>query len=244
MAHVKKRYVLLGVILVLIITAYFVAGYFLGNLPIASNMLGTNKPRDLGAQISIENAYSGLKSLGHPLTLDELGSIAQDPDSFRPVKTSITDDEIASLLSLADLPIKLVQVRCGPGGRAEISGMLNVKEMQQLLSRLGVPNDAIATAMDYLSNIDWTTFYIDGALDIKNNQVSLDIDKIELGRISLPGGLKDQITDNIGSIENYVEDALGDMGYNIRSLSFSEGKAALDLDRPLDSMEPWIGFIQ
>jgi hypothetical protein len=41
----KKLLIIIGVILAVVIVLYFVAGYFLGNLPVASNLLGTNKPR-------------------------------------------------------------------------------------------------------------------------------------------------------------------------------------------------------
>ena len=67
----KKWLFVLGIVAGVLIGAYFVAGYFLGNLPIASDLLGTNKQRDLGIEISVASANTGLIALNKPTTNDD-----------------------------------------------------------------------------------------------------------------------------------------------------------------------------
>ena len=240
----KKLAIILSIILVIVLGLYFTAGYFLGNLPIASDILGTNKPRDLGAELSTDNAYEGLAALGHPTTTDELQAIIDNPASFTKVKATLTDDEVSSLISATDLPVKLVQVRFGEDDTVEVSGMLNISGMREALISTDASDETIDTVMDYASKVDWMIFYVSGGLSINNNQVDLDIDKLQLGRISLPENIKEKMDENMGQLEDFISDALTDQGYDIRELSISEGKVNLDLDRPLSSITPWLDYIQ
>ena len=85
-----KIFKILGIVLAVVVVLYFVAGYFLGNLPIASSLFGTNKPRDLGIEITTDSAYAGLSNLNHPTTLEELQAVIDDPSEFTSVETSMT----------------------------------------------------------------------------------------------------------------------------------------------------------
>lgn len=58
-------------------------------LPVASALLGTNKPRDLGIELSTESALAGLQSLNMPFSVDELENIYNNPDLYTRVNTSI-----------------------------------------------------------------------------------------------------------------------------------------------------------
>jgi hypothetical protein len=234
----------LGILLVVLIAVYFVAGYFLGNLPIASNIFGTNKPRDLGITLSTENAFSGLSALNHPTTTTELQAIVDDPSTFTTVKTSLTDEQASSMISMTDFPIKLVQIKFGDDGKIETSGIINTRDLQQVLGGIETDNDVVNTVLNYVNKMEWIIFYASGECSIHNNDVSLAIDKIEFGRIGIPGTIRDQLQNNIGSVENFVSKTLTSQGFNIRELSVSNGKMNLDMDRPLSSMGPWLDFIE
>ena len=240
----KKLVITLSIVLVVVLALYFTAGYFLGNLPIASDILGTNKPRDLGAELSTDNAYDGLSALGHPTTTDELRAIIANPASFTKVKATLTDDQVSSLISTTDLPVKLVQIRFGEGDTVELSGVLDVRGMTESFSSMDSSDGTVDTVMEYASKVDWMIFYVSGGLSIKNNQVDLDIDKLQLGRISLPENVKEQLDENMGQLEDFISDTLTEQGYDIRELSISDGKVNLDLDRPLSSITPWLDYIQ
>ena len=87
------------VVVVLVVAVYFVAAYFLGNLPVASKMLGTNKPRDLGVELSVDNTYDGLASLKHPVTTEELQAIVENPEIYTKVDAALTDEEASSMIA-------------------------------------------------------------------------------------------------------------------------------------------------
>ncbi|MFC1918270.1 hypothetical protein ACFLXH_06450 [Chloroflexota bacterium] len=234
----------LGIPLIILLAIYFVAGYFLGSLPIASDLLGTNKPKDLGVELSTDSAYQGLANLNHPTTIPELQAIVNNPESFTSVKSSLTNAEASSLIATTEMPIKLVQIRFGDGGKVESSGMIDVNGLEDMMGSIGASNEAINTVMDYVSNVDWMIYYVSGECSIINNRVSLDIEEIELGRISVPDSVREQLDNNMGAVENYVSNALTGQGFNIRELSISEDKVNLDLDRPLGSMGPWLKYVQ
>ncbi|MDP2728858.1 MAG: hypothetical protein Q8O55_00020 [Dehalococcoidales bacterium] len=239
-----KKVIWLGVLMAVVIVAYFIAGYFMGNLPVASRLLGTNQPRDLGIELSVDNAFDGLSSLNHPLSTADLQAIIDNPGIYTTVKTTITDEQASSLISTIDFPVKLVQIKFGPGGSVESSGIINISQFQDLMTRAGASSEVINTVMDYVSKMDWAIYYVSGQFGISNNQVSLDVDKLEIGRIVVPESLQEQLNDNMGSVERYISNVLTAQGYNIREMSVTDGQIRMDMDRPLSSLEPWLKFVQ
>jgi len=240
----KKLLWFAGGLLVVAVAAYFVAGYFLGNLPVASRLLGSNEPRDLGIELSTDNAFNGLAALGHPLTEEDLEAILENPDSFKTVKTTLTDEQASSLISTMDFPVKLAQVKFGPGGSVETSGTINIAQLRELMAQAGASSEVMENVMGYVSSFDWANYYVSGNFNITSNQVSLDIDRLEIGRIAVPESLQEQLNNNIGSVERYISGALTSQGYDIRQLSISDGRVDMDMDRPLGSLEPWLKFMQ
>lgn len=228
----------------ILIALYFVAGYFLGNLPIASDLLGTNKPKDLGIEISTESAVSALKSLGKPMTASDLQKIAANKTAYTKVKSSMTEEEASSLVSLADLPnfpFKMVQLKFGDNGEVKSSGVINIADLEKSLQSYGASGEVIDKVMGFAKNAKYINFYAEGTCSIKNNQITADINKLELGKIGLP---EDLVNNNEGTVANYVENSLTKSGYNIRSMTISNGKVNFDMDRPISSIQPWLKFVK
>ena len=98
----KKAAIVIAVILLVL---YLIAGYFIGGLPVVSKIMGSGQPVDLGVEISVDGAYQGLDALGQPTTVEELQEIADNPDSFGTVQTTLTEEEASSRPSFS-----------GPGG--------------------------------------------------------------------------------------------------------------------------------
>jgi hypothetical protein len=97
----EKLIISASVIVVLFLVVFFVAGYFLGNVPLASAMLGSNKPKDPRVKITVDNAYSGMKDLKCPTTPQEVEAIQKNPKSYTTVKATLTQDEASSLFSVS-----------------------------------------------------------------------------------------------------------------------------------------------
>ncbi len=240
----KKWWITLSVIVVVLLAVYFTAGYFLGNIPVASTLLGTNKPRDLGVEMSIEAAYKALENMDYPTTAEELRAIRNDPSIFTTVTGTLTNEEASSMLSTGlgdDFPFRLTQIKFGPGGSVEAAGVLYTADFQAFLGDLGVSSGVLDTVMSYVKNATSLNYYMNGTCSILNNRIDLQLDSLQIGRINIPESV---VQDNLGSIGSYVSNALTSRGYNIRKMTISEGKVDLDMDRPLDSLVPWLDFVQ
>ena len=240
----KKLIVVISVIIVVLLVGIFVAGYFLGNVPIASKLLGTNKPKDLGVVISVDNAYSGLQDMKCPLTPQAVEELIKNPKSYTTVKTSLTSDEASSMLALGDIPgfpLRMTQIKFGANGSAQVSGVINTEDLQKALQEGGASSETVDKVMGYVKNAKYLNFYADGNLSVKNNQISGHFNSAKIGNISIPGDMISSIEPGITSA---VANGLKKQGYNIRSLTISEGKVDLDMDRPLGSIQNWLKFVQ
>ena len=232
------------VIAVIFLVLYLVAGYFIGGLPVVSKIMGSNEPLDLGVEISVDDAYQGLDALGQPTTVEELQEIADNPDSFGTVQTTLTEEEASSLIALnnaPDFPARLTQIKFNDDGTIESSGIIWLDKFPAFLSRNGVSSKGIEKVMGYVGFMDSTTYYMKGTFSISNNNVDLNMDSVKVGRVSIPAGV---INDNKGSVENTVSDIFTNNGYYIRSLYVSDGKVNIDMDQPLGSIVPWLGYVQ
>lgn len=240
----KKLWIALAVVIVIGLAGFFVAGYYLGNVPVASSLLGTNEPRDLGVEVTADAAYSGMKNVSLPATAEELLGIRENPASFTTFTGSLSDAEAASLFSTADipnLPLRLTQIKFGDNGNVRVSGVIFTEDLQEFLRDLGVSGGALDTVMGYVKNVTAMNYYFDGTCSVINNHVNLELNKLEIGRISLPDSV---VKDSLGNIGNTISNALTSNGFNIRKLTISEGQVDLDMDRPLGSLSPWLDFVQ
>jgi hypothetical protein len=240
----KKWWILISVVVFLALAIFFVAGYFLGNVPIASKLLGTNKPRNLGVTISIPAAYQGLNDLKKPLTPQAVQSILENPNAYQTVKATLTQEEASSLLAVGDIPdfpFRMTQVKFESNGKVEASGMLDIQKLQAALTDVGATSDILNRVMSVVKNAKYMTFYMEGTCNIINNNVSVNLDQVQLGKINLPADL---IKNNSGSISDGIARTLTSNGYNIRTMTISDGKVYLDMDRPTKSVTPWLNMIQ
>jgi hypothetical protein len=240
----KKFVIILAVIEGLALIAFLVAGYFLGNVPVASALLGTNKAKDLGVKITADNVYAGLKNFKIPTTVNELEAIQKNPRSYTAVKTTLTQDEISSLFALGDIPdfpLRATQIKLGVDGSVQASGVLDTEKLQKYLKDMGVSGGAMDKIMGIVKTVQYINFYADGNLSIENNRLSGDIKSVKLGNIGVPDGL---LQNNEAAIGDFVSKSLSKGGYNIRKLTISEGKVNLDMRRPLGSEKYWLKFVQ
>jgi hypothetical protein len=95
--------------------------------------------------------------------------------------------------------------------------------------------------MGYIKSAKYLNFYVDGNISVKNNQFTGHFTSAKIGNISIPGNIISSVEPGIASA---VSNALHTQGYNIRSLSVSEGKVDVDMDRPLGSLQYWLKFVQ
>ena len=240
----KKWWIVISVVLFIIVAVFLVAGYFLGNVPIASKLLGTNKPRDLGVKISIPSAYQGLNDLKKPVTPQDVQAILKNPKSYQTVKATITQEEASSLLAVGDIPdfpFRMTQIKFEANGKVEASGVLDIQKLQAALKDVGATSDVVDRVMGFVKNAKYMNFYMEGTCNILNNNVSANLDQVQIGRINLPADL---VKNNSSVISDGIARTLTANGYNIRRMTISDGKVDLDMDRPASSVAPWLNMVQ
>jgi hypothetical protein len=241
----KKKLIIAGSVIVgIILIAVFALGYFLGNVPVVSAMLGTNKPKDLGVKITAANAYSGLKKMNNPTTAKELEAIQKNPKSFTTIKATVTQDEVSSIYATSDIPnfpFRVTQIKFGPNGSYAASGVLDTEKLEKYIKDLGVSGEVMDQVMGFVKNAHYFTFYTEGNISIVNNQPAGEIKSVKLGNIEVP---RDMLQNNKSSIQSFASSSLTKSGYNIRKLTISEGKVDIDMDRPLGSEKNYMKFVQ
>jgi hypothetical protein len=239
----KKLIIVVSILVFVGLVVLFVAGYFLGNVPVVSKLLGSNKPVDLGVTISTDNAYRGLKELNIPTHAGDLQAVVQNPSSFKTIKASLTQEEVSSLLALGDIPdfpLKLTQVRFNPDGSMESSGVLDIDLLKTFLEKNGLTASQIETVNNYLKLKGKVNYYAKGRFSITNNRVSLDLEQIKAGNINIPNKV---FQDNTATVENFVSNSLTANNIYVRNMSLSGGRLQLDVDRPISNLNPWLKFV-
>ncbi|MFH0952479.1 MAG: hypothetical protein V1838_04870 [Patescibacteria group bacterium] len=206
----KKRrkwpWILLAVIIIL--PLLFIGWTGLYNVPVLSNIFGSNKPIDLGVVVSEEALNSGLAKTNFTLKkLPEppanLLDIEREYTGEVEIDHEITSNELTSFVAnrrqnVADPIMGDVQLKFIDGGM-ELSGMLN----------------------KYIN----APVYIKGNIaKASSNSVSIDLTNAKVGRFPVPGNYLQQFEDwAVG----FINERLGQVdGFSIDKLEFKDG--ALD----------------
>jgi hypothetical protein len=201
----KKLLVTLGVIAVIALAIFLVAGYFLGNVPLASQLMGTNKPKDLGVELSVDSVYTAMDKMNTPANKADVEAIIKNPASYTKVNTTLTDEEVSSMFSLANIenfPFRTNQIKFGSNGQVEASGTIDTVKLEAFLNDMGVSGSNLDQVMGYVQSAKFINYYFDGTCSVTNNNVSLNIDELKLGNISVPDDLLSQSENISGYISH------------------------------------------
>lgn len=163
----------------------------MGLIPGLSDILGTNKPRDLGIKYSEADKTScRLKTKTEIISL---------PDASSPVDTikyvgqktvndNFTSAEITAVFNNRPWkywPYKNVQIKFNSDGSGEISGILIKDKVPGYAAVIGAPQEATDFAMKFLPNNP--VFYVKMKAALTDNKVSLfEPQAFEIGRLSMP----------------------------------------------------------
>ncbi|GAB4276966.1 MAG: hypothetical protein Kow0056_07960 [Coriobacteriia bacterium] len=241
MKFLKWAGILVGTLLVLVVL--FLG--WLGFMPWLSNYIGP-KPRDMGVEMTVENAYSAAEAMNIPTTTSKLEAILADPDSAKRLDATVTDDEVSSLLAMGqttipDWPLRRVQVRFNDDGTAEASGVLVAGELPGFLSGLGVPQSEIDVVYDRVPVLRGNVVvYAAGACSVSNNTVDLALSEIQVGRITIPADWY-QGKESYGT--KYIDGALASNGFQIDSLTIGGDGVTIKGTQPLSAMEPYLHIV-
>jgi hypothetical protein len=198
----KKRHTwywwLLGIVVVLVLAVAWTGLY---NIPVASAIMGANKPKDLGVKVS-EEAYAAIKQKV-PLEISgEKVDYSGDPASIFtgsvPVDTQNTSEEITSWLNKmqgTNPAVTDVQVRMIEGG-VEISGLVQQYVHTPIYAKVMINRTS-------------------------EKSVSLDIVSAKLGRFSVPANYVQQFEE---WIQKRVNSRMATIpGFSLTTLEYHDG---------------------
>jgi len=216
--------ILLGLVGVCAIIAV-VGGYF-GLVPGVSSVFGADRPRNLGIKTSEALYNAANEKISLTRTGDAAASDKLVYSGSHPVDVSFTSEEVSSLFSEGkwkNNPISNgFQMKIGPGGAVEVSGMLDRTRLNGYLKVTGFGN-----AITYLDKFNFlpkqVPFYLNGSASVQDNRMNLNLSSAELGRVPLPtdaGAIK--------AVQGFVDARITAIpGMNIKSLDFKDGKLNL-----------------
>lgn len=183
----------------LILIIVLVAGW-LGFVPGLSNIMGARTPKDLNVrwtQADFESYKTKTSTIFNdfanaPNNPDKPGkkTVFADPKTVQDL--GLTQEEITAAINNLDwlwLPAKNVQVRLSEG-TVEVSGNLKlgyVEEFVNFIGGVGYSEEDVSKAADYGRKlVEGGAFYAKGSASVVNNQLVFNLQKIQIGRFSVP----------------------------------------------------------
>ena len=228
--------IFLGFLLLLVVTLVGVGGY-LGFIPGVSSVFGSDKPRDLGVKVTLEDSKKAQEMTG--VIMAELPSntpISQSIKLEGKKEVKVTFDDVSGSAIMNNRPWKYypfynVQVKIHPDGTIESSGMINMDKALQYMESLGFATADVKKAMsDYKIPFMNMPYYIKGKGEVVNNKVTLNVDSVQAGRLSIPSSI---VSQNQGRAAEVVESAINRLsGFYARSLKVENGKVVFDGTMP------------
>ena len=221
------RNILIGVgsfILVVIL----VLGY-LGFMPGVSALFGSSTPKDLGVKYTAQDFASAHAKMGS-LMQESTATAITDSIKYsgsKPVTASFTNEELTATANSGKWkyrPVKDVQVKVSPDGTVEVSGKIIKKNIDKVAQVYGYTTDDIKKGEEIIGFVPGNpTFYAKGKATVTNNQVNLDIQELQIGKIDA----KNMISE--GEAQSIIDSGISQVpGLNVKSMTFSDGKMNFD----------------
>jgi len=183
------------ILVFIVVTPILVLGY-LGFIPKLSSIMGSDKPRDLGVKYTESDFTSVYQKNGVELS-EMAGSSTTAENSIqysgsKTVSVNVSSEEITALSNAPTwkyYPVSNVQIKINSDGTGEASGILILDRLTGYLGAIGISPDVAQAAADYLKIKGSTPFYFKGMVSVTDNKISLDTQKIEIGRMPIPDNL-------------------------------------------------------
>jgi hypothetical protein len=228
----KKNFpVFLFIVGIMVLIPLLVLG-FLGFVPIVSDIMGTNRPRDLGVKYTDADYLSARSKTGVELVaLPEDTPLEQSIQMTgkKPVTTAFTDEELTALANRRKwkyYPVKDVQIKVNEDGTAEASARLLTGRLLNYGKATGVPEYYMTNVFDKVGLIPNPPVYIKGKATVVNGEITGKVEKLEIGRIEVP---KTFVEENNGKLVEFLEGGIKRTpGLTVKSLDFNSGKMNFD----------------
>jgi hypothetical protein len=215
------------IIAVIILIPVLVLGY-LGFVPIVSDILGANKPVDLGVKATAQDYASASLKLGRSRETLPAADVPETSLRFsgsHDVDTSFTQEEVTATMQTRKYRYNPLgndfQARFNNDGTVEMSGTIRMNNLRPYGKASGVSDEEQDEIMDKVGLIKVNpAFYVKGTGYVQNNRLYMDVKEAKLGRLSVPTEVFEG-----NYISNFVEDRIQNIpGLRVDSLKVEEGE--------------------
>jgi len=220
----KKVLIILGVIILIIAIPIVTVLSMAGFVPVLSHVIGADKPKDLGVRATYEDYLNLCKKVGVKFIPAPSSGKATDYKKVfsgsRKIDRAYTQEELTAMLNFnkpSYWVIHNTQVRIHADGTLEGSSLINIKELKNSPQ---ISNEA----RKYLKTLpNKVAVYVSGKVEIiGNNRVKLDVNKVEVGKLPIPGNFLTQ--ENVNLANDYINSILSDIpNLDIQSVTYSDG---------------------
>ena len=215
---------------IIILLVIGLLGYF-GFMPGLSDMMGANKPKDLGVEYtkaeydSFSNKCNGDIT---PITtsVDPLKSITYSGQIS--VNKDFTQEELSSRLNYSRwkyMPVSNVQLKINNDGSVEASGNVMMDRLPGFIAREGMGQYTMADVTKGLEFIKMIKInppvYMKFNATVINNKVTSNISKIEVGKFNVP---LDKVDANGAAVSVFNSIISKAPTFNAKSVTFVNGK--------------------
>lgn len=223
-----KSFLAITVLAIIAIILYL--GY-LGFIPFVSDIMGANKPKDLGIKYTKENFDSYVQKAQTKITLTNTG--ADPANSVRysgqiSLKESFSPEDISARLNYSNwkyMPVSNTQLRINSDGSMEFSANILMDRLPGFIAYAGLGKysiDIINKGLKYVNLLKINPpLYTKFKAGVTDNNLNLNVQTIQVGRFSLPLdklGANDVLTQ---SAENVFSKTTG---FYAKSVNFSDGQ--------------------
>lgn len=205
--------------IIIVVLIIGVLGYT-GFVPIVSDIMGTNNPRNLGVEIMAEHGDRAQEKLSQSIVDpgDDPHQQLMDAGGV-PVNATLTQEEFAAHLMKLH-PVSEVQIKI-EGNEFEISGRIDRERIPAFARTLGV-DDGKSTS-EILDIVDQyllvsPVFYAKGSGSIENDVPRVDFSKTELGRVPVPTG------EAAEALEQYLDLVLSNSPFSAEYIAVEDGE--------------------
>lgn len=221
---------LFGFIILIISSAILYFGY-LGFVPFLSDLMGANKPKDLGVKYSIKESQLFSNKIGNQIIeTTETAAPGKSVEYFgkREVNESFSQEEISARINYGRwkyMPVGNTQIRINPDGYVEFSGNILIDRLPGFISQVGLGKYSmsdVTKGLDFINLIKVNPpLYAKLKTSMTDNKINLNISTITVGKFTVP--LESiQANETINAVaQTILTQATGFYG---KSVTFSDGK--------------------
>ncbi|MEM4397422.1 MAG: hypothetical protein QW757_02220 [Candidatus Woesearchaeota archaeon] len=185
----KKSKTGLIILAVFLLTILLVFSY-LGFIPFLSEIF--NKPVDLGIKYTEKDLISAQQKSGI-IKKDLPENTLIENSIYYTGKNNIdnyfTSQELTAWANSPHwkyYPLKDVQIRINNDNTAEVSGKIKTSVLDNYKKSINLKDEEADKALDYIKYLQNPSFYAKGKVEIKNNNVELDYEKIKINNFEIP----------------------------------------------------------